>query len=142
MNAAGTGSFDPTYTMISAMKLSLTGSGLTLDLRTLGSTLLTRVDAGTGNTVTLDNATVTALGVTDAFTTQPGWSGSGASLLSGGKQLSITGNSGDTINIGSGWTQAGSLVNAGVTYDSYTQSNGALPPSQLLINHSLSVVTA
>ena len=92
--------------------LNLDGSGISLDLTALADSALTEIEQidirGTGdNTLTLDVMEVLNM--------------SGAS-----NTLLVLADSGDTVNMGSGWTSAGTESIDGKTFDVYTQGNATL----------------
>ena len=92
--------------------LRLDGAGITLDLTTLGDSYLQGIEQidlrGSGaNTLTLDLQEV--LNISDTSNT-----------------LLVLSDGDDTVNIGAGWTPAGTELIDGKTFDVFTQGNATL----------------
>lgn len=108
--------------------LSLGGSGLTLNLLNLPSTVLTSIErinlTGTGNnTLRLSVADVLDFASSNVFNNSSGWSGLGGSVAQ--RQLVVDGNAGDSINALGGWTLVpGTVSNGGQSYVVYTSGSG------------------
>ena len=79
-------------------------------------------------------ADVSLAGV-DVFTSATGWTFTSSSVPASLKQMLITGNAGDVVQVLDGsWTANGQVSNAGVTYNVY-QDNASL--AQLLLSQNL-----
>ena len=92
--------------------LRLDGAGFTLDLTTIADTRVRGIEeinlTGSGdNTLTLDLAEV--LGLSDTSNT-----------------LTVSGNAGDTVNVGSGWFWSGTTTIGGEDYIRYSQGQATL----------------
>jgi hypothetical protein len=117
--------------------LKLVGGGITLDLTEITSSLTSFENfdiTGLGNnTIKLNTADVLALGDFNIFNdTNTSFSGA-----QNHKQLMVTGNSGDTVNLTdlTSWTHtAATTTYNGHSYDAWTNQN-----MQLLIDHTVTV---
>ncbi|WP_146100146.1 FG-GAP-like repeat-containing protein [Limnohabitans sp. TS-CS-82] len=129
--------------------LALNGSGQHLDLariaNTLGSSRLNSIEVvdltGTGNNmITPTVADVVAMNGVNVFNTGNGWTGTGLSASVMRHQLRIDGNSGDSgdsVNLPSGWTNTNTTATlAGQTYNLYQSTNGQ---AQLLVQSTVTV---
>jgi hypothetical protein len=124
----------------------LTGSGLNVDLTAVQNTAIVnveRVDLGTGNAMTLGLADVFAMSSSNQFNSSKGWVGLPANVTM--EQLVVDGNASDTLTVANSgafanqWntTVAGTVTNAGHTYDIY---NSVALTGQLLVDHNVHLV--
>jgi hypothetical protein len=128
--------------------LKLDGGGINLDLGVISNVMgagsrlssVERIDlTGSGNNTLSGLSLKDVLDMSSAnlFNSGNGWTGLIAATTR--QQLVIDGNAGDRVDlaINTDWTQAGSALNGGVTYDIYNHNSAQ---AQLLIAHSLAVI--
>lgn len=120
--------------------LSLSGSGLTLDLTQLPASAITSFErvnlTGSGNnTVRLTVSDVLDFATSNVFNSGNGWSGLSSSVAQ--RQLVIDGNAGDVVNGTGGWTrQSGTVTNSGQSYTVYTSGTGS-SAAMLLVDNDI-----
>ncbi len=129
--------------------VTLAGAGITLDLTTIANqgksddgshsriSSIEKIDLGVSgnNTVKLTLADVLDMSEMNLFNSGNGWTGVLAAAEAR-HQVVITGDATDTVNLSGGvnWTNAGTVTNAGHTYNVYNHNTAS---GQLLIDQLL-----
>lgn len=136
--------------------IAVAGTGVTLDLTLIANqgqsadgshsriASIEKIDlTGSGNnTVKLSIADVLDMSGMNQFNNATGWADGSYNLADGTTttearhQVVITGDAGDAVNLsgGASWTNAGTVTNAGHTYNVYTHNTSA---GELLIDQLL-----